>query len=73
MRKGLSQIDIVVPESFPPGSIMVFVTSMTGLDPNLDALCHSGAAEAFGDLDLVDLNVLLHRADGEECDATGEH
>ena len=65
--------DVVVPENFPPGSMMVFATSMTGLDPNLDVLCHSGAAEAFGDLDLVDLNVLLHRADGEERDATGGH
>lgn len=32
----------------------------------------TGADEAFGDLDLVDLNVVLHRADGEERDATGE-
>lgn len=32
----------------------------------------SGADDAFGDLDLVDLNVILHRADGEEKDATGE-
>jgi glycogen debranching enzyme len=36
--------DIIVPENFPPGSMMVFATSMTGLDPSLDALCHSGAA-----------------------------
>lgn len=51
--------------------MMVFATSITDLDPSLDALCHSGAAEAFDDLDLVDLNVLLYRAGGEERDATG--
>ena len=63
--------DIIVPENFPPGSMMVFATVMTDLDPKLEELCHSGAAEACNDLDLVDLNVLLHRADGEERDATG--
>lgn len=63
--------EIVVPDTFPPGSMMVFATSMSGLDPKLDSLCSSGASEAFADLDLVDLNVLLHRADGEERDATG--
>jgi glycogen debranching enzyme len=39
---------------------------------DLDALCTSGADEAFKNLDLVDLNVLLHRCDEEERDATGE-
>lgn len=63
--------EIIVPDSFPPGSMMVFATSMSGLDPKLDSLCSSGASEAFADLDLVDLNVLVHRADGEERDATG--
>ena len=29
-----------------------------------------GADDAFGDLDLVDLNVVLYRAEGEERDAT---
>jgi glycogen debranching enzyme len=38
---------------------------------DLDAICSSGADEAMSDLDLVDLNVVLHRADGEEKDATG--
>jgi glycogen debranching enzyme len=42
------------------------------LSPEIDAICSSGADEAFADLDLVDLNVILHRADGEERDATGE-
>jgi len=62
--------EIIVPESFPPGSIMVFATQLQQHDPELDSFCSSGAQEAFGDLDLVDLNVILHRADVEERDAT---
>lgn len=42
------------------------------ISKDLDEICVSGADEAFGGLDLVDLNVVLHRADGEEKDATGE-
>ena len=50
---------------------MIFETQLEGLDPTLDKLCGSGAEDAFQDLDLVDLNVLLYRAEGEEMDATG--
>ena len=63
--------EIVVPENFPPGSIMLFETQLQGLDSSLDAFCSSGADEAFGDLSLIDLNVVLYRSDGEERDATG--
>jgi hypothetical protein len=42
------------------------------MSPDLDTTISSGAEEAFAELDLVDLNVILHRADGEERDATGE-
>lgn len=62
--------DITVPDYFPPGSIMIFETQLEGLDPALDNICASGAEDAFQDLDLVDLNVLLFRAEGEEMDAT---
>ncbi|OCH93668.1 glycoside hydrolase family 13 protein [Obba rivulosa] len=62
--------EIVVPDYFPPGSIMVFETRLQGLDSKLDTFCASGADEAFNDLNLVELNVVLHRADGEERDAT---
>jgi glycogen debranching enzyme len=62
--------EVVVPDYFPPGSIMVFETRMQGLDIDLEALCSSGALKAFGDLDLVDLNVVLYRTDSEERDAT---
>ncbi|TCD67967.1 hypothetical protein EIP91_011768 [Steccherinum ochraceum] len=63
--------EIIVPDYFPPGSVMIFETQMQGVDTSLDTFCTSGAEEAFSDLDLVDLNVILHRAEGEERDATG--
>ncbi|EIW79274.1 glycoside hydrolase family 13 protein [Coniophora puteana RWD-64-598 SS2] len=63
--------EIIVPEYFPPGSIMIFETQLQGYDQDLDSFCASGAQEAFDELDLVDLNVILYRADGEERDATG--
>lgn len=63
--------EVIVPEYFPPGSIMLFETQLVGLDSTLDEFCVSGADDAFVDLDLVDLNVVLHRADGEERDLTG--
>lgn len=62
--------EIVVPEYFPPGSIMVFETQLQQHDSSLDAFCASGSQEAFSEVDLVDLNVILHRADVEERDAT---
>ena len=62
--------EIIVPENFPPGSIMVFETQLQGLDPTLEAFCSSGAREAFDELDLVDLNIILYRVDSEERDAT---
>ncbi|KAI0046033.1 glycoside hydrolase family 133 protein [Auriscalpium vulgare] len=62
--------DIVVPDYFPPGSILIFETQLEGIDPELDAFCTSGAEDAFKDLDLVDLNVVIFRAEGEELDAT---
>ena len=42
------------------------------MSPDLDTSIQAGADEAFAELDLVDLNVILHRADGEEKDATGQ-
>lgn len=62
--------EIIVPESFPPGSVMLFETQLQGLDAKLEAFCSAGAEEAFSDLDLVDLNVVLYRSEGEERDAT---
>lgn len=65
--------EIVVPEFFPPGSIMVFSTAIDSLpaDPTpLEKLCQDGAAEAVASLSFPELNVLLYRASGEESDAT---
>jgi glycogen debranching enzyme len=62
--------ELVVPEYFPPGSIMVFETHIPDHDATLDKFCVAGAQEAFANLNLIDLNVVLHRADGEERDAT---
>ncbi|KZV99969.1 glycoside hydrolase family 13 protein [Exidia glandulosa HHB12029] len=62
--------EIHIPEYFPPGSVAIFETHMDGLDAALEALCSGGADEALKELDLVDLNVLLYRCDGEERDAT---
>jgi glycogen debranching enzyme len=61
---------ITVPDYFPPGSIIIFEVEVQNLDNELDTFCTSDADKAFGDLDLVDLNVVLYRADSEERDAT---
>lgn len=63
--------EIHVPDQFDPGSILVFETDMAGVPRDLEEKIRDGADAAMGDLDLVDLNVVLHRADGEERDATG--
>lgn len=65
-----SYAEIIVPEYFPPGSVMIFETQLQQYDPTLDKFCSSGAQEAFSEVDLVDLNVILHRSDVEERDAT---
>ncbi|GAA5998308.1 hypothetical protein JCM5350_002093 [Sporobolomyces pararoseus] len=68
---GQSFSSITVPEEFPRGSVMVFATWMDELPADLDAICARGAKEAFGELGMVELNVVLYRADGEERDAVG--
>ncbi|CAO1619295.1 unnamed protein product [Jaminaea pallidilutea] len=62
--------EIEIPQNFPPGSIMLFASAMDGLSEDLDDFCRSAASDAFAGLDLIDLNVVLHRADGEEKDIT---
>ncbi|KAN0061359.1 bifunctional 4-alpha-glucanotransferase/amylo-alpha-1,6-glucosidase [Thecaphora frezii] len=70
-EEGGAFTEICIPDYFPPGSIMVFSTSMSGLGAEVDEICSSGATDAMSSLDLVDLNVVLYRADGEEKDVTG--
>ena len=59
------------PDFFPPGSVVIFETQRQAVDLGLDKFCMSNARTAFGGLDLVDLNVILYRTDGEERDVTG--
>jgi glycogen debranching enzyme len=63
--------EIMRPGDFPPGSVMVFETQIEDFDADLEEACKVGAYEALKDVNLVDLNVILHRADVEERDATG--
>jgi glycogen debranching enzyme len=63
-------LEVCVPERFPPGSVLILATEMAGMDAKLDRLCVEGAAEAFARCNLVDLNVVLFRADGAERDVT---
>jgi glycogen debranching enzyme len=63
--------EIVVPDYFPPGSIMIFATHIVGLSADLETYIRDGLDNSVADLDLVDLNVMLYRADGEERDSTG--
>jgi len=62
--------EIHIPQFFPPGSILLFLTQIEGISASLDTFVKSDVEKAFSGLDLVDLNVILHRADGEERDAT---
>ncbi|KAK4052230.1 bifunctional 4-alpha-glucanotransferase/amylo-alpha-1,6-glucosidase [Microbotryomycetes sp. JL221] len=71
VQDGVAYSEIVVPDTFPPGSVLVFATWMDQLPDDLDAVCAQDASEAFGELDMVELNTVLYRADGEERDAVG--
>lgn len=62
--------EIVVPDFFPPGSVMLFETHVSGVTADMDSFCSDGVETAFSGLDLVDLNTVIYRAEGEELDAT---
>lgn len=64
---------INIPEYFPPGSIALFGTWIPGAEHSegLDKFVTSGAAEAFGQLSLIDLNFVLYRCEPEERDSSG--
>ncbi|KAL4929216.1 putative glycogen debranching enzyme Gdb1 [Aspergillus undulatus] len=60
--------------AFGPGSIALFETSIPDFE-NADELSNEsitdGAAEAFSELNLIDLNFVLYRCDAEERDSSG--
>ncbi|KAL9107093.1 MAG: hypothetical protein Q9227_007959 [Pyrenula ochraceoflavens] len=63
---------IQVPEAFPPGSIALFETWTPSAEHSegLGKFLTSGAAEAFKELNLLDLNFVLYRCDAEERDSS---
>lgn len=63
---------IDIPDRFPPGSIALFETSVPTAEHSdgLDKYVTSGAREAFREVTLADLNLVLYRCDAEERDAT---
>lgn len=64
---------ITIPEYFPPGSVALFETWLPSAEHSsgLNNYLSSGAEEAFGELDLTDLNFVLYRCDAEERDSSG--
>lgn len=63
---------IAIPDYFPPGSIALFETWIPSAEHSegLDRFIARGTDEAFGELDLIDLNFLLYRCDAEERDSS---
>lgn len=59
---------ISIPEYFPPGSIALFETWIPSAEHSegLNSFIAKGTEEAFGELDLIDLNFLLYRCEAEE-------
>ena len=64
---------IRIPDYFPPGSVALFETWLPSAEHSsgLNNFLASGAEEAFGQLDMVDLNFVLYRCDAEERDSSG--
>lgn len=61
---------IHLPDYFPQGSIAVVSTEIPGCNEELDDFVRTGAIKATKNLDLIDLNYILYRAESEERDAT---
>ena len=63
---------ITVPDYFPPGSVALFETWLPAAEhtESLNTYLSSGTEEAFGEMDLTDLNFLLYRCDAEERDSS---
>ena len=63
---------INVRDKFPPGSIALFETWIPAAEHStgLDNYVTSGAAAAWSDLSLIDLNFMMYRCEAEEQDAS---
>ncbi|CAG8458945.1 397_t:CDS:10 [Ambispora leptoticha] len=62
--------EVILPKEFPSGSVMLLKTWVDNKPEGLDDFVETGTEEAFEELDLVDLNIVLYRCDGEENDVT---
>ncbi|CAB4386835.1 unnamed protein product [Rhizophagus irregularis] len=65
--------EVTLPKEFPPGSVMLLKTWVDKQHNGLDEFLTSDVEEPFRELDLVDLNIVLHRCGGEENDVTPGH
>ncbi|KAJ5115314.1 hypothetical protein NUU61_001073 [Penicillium alfredii] len=65
-----NDVTISVLDTFAPGSIALFETSIPGAKhaDGLDNYIKSGVDEAFSELSLIDLNFVLYRCEAEERD-----
>ncbi|RPA84891.1 hypothetical protein BJ508DRAFT_205664 [Ascobolus immersus RN42] len=66
---------LTVPDTFPPGSVTLIETWIPGAGDEgglsgIDNFLISGADEAVENLDLIELNYFLYRADAEERDTS---
>ncbi|RHZ65683.1 uncharacterized protein CDV56_108778 [Aspergillus thermomutatus] len=68
-----NDIIISVLDTFAPGSIALFETSIAKAEhaAGLENHITQGADEAFADLSLIDLNFVLYRCEAEERDSSG--
>lgn len=64
---------IYLDEYFPPGSVALFETWIPSAEHSsgLNNFITSGTDEAFGELDLINLNFLLYRCEAEERASSG--
>ncbi|KAL8851746.1 MAG: hypothetical protein Q9221_003356 [Calogaya cf. arnoldii] len=64
---------ITMPLHFSPGSIAILETWIPAAEHSegLDQYVTSGAADAFAECSLIDLNFILYRSEPEERDASG--
>ncbi|RIA84467.1 glycoside hydrolase family 13/133 protein [Glomus cerebriforme] len=65
--------EVTLPKEFPSGSVMLMKTWVDKQHNGLDEFLTSDVEEPFRELDLVDLNIVLHRCNGEENDVTPGH